>query len=137
MKSIFISTFLVLSFTLLGCSIDKPRKDNVVQRSTIDTQQPQASSKPPTLPTPTVPPPSSSEQRVFTLDELKKYNGQNGNGAYIAIDGLVYDVTNAPKWQNGRHQRLAAGNDLSKDISSSPHGKDILKSLSVVGVIKH
>jgi len=136
MKSIFIATFLVLSLTLLGCSIDKPRKDNVTQRSTIDTQQPKVSSKPPTLPTPTKSPPISSEERAFTLDELKKYNGENGNEAYIAIDGIVYDVTNAPKWKNGSHQKIKAGNDLSKEITSSPHGKDILKNLSVVGVLK-
>lgn len=27
--------------------------------------------------------------QTFTRDELRKYNGQNGAAAYIAIDGIV------------------------------------------------
>ena len=34
--------------------------------------------------------------KTFTRDELRKYNGQNGADAYIAIDGIVYDVTHSP-----------------------------------------
>lgn len=34
--------------------------------------------------------------QTFTRDELRKYNGQNGAAAYIAIDGIIYDVTHSP-----------------------------------------
>ena len=34
------------------------------------------------------------EEKIFTEKELGKYDGQNGNPAYVAIDGVVYDVTN-------------------------------------------
>lgn len=37
-----------------------------------------------------------SIMQEFTLEELKKYNGKNGNPAYIAVNGKVYDVTNNP-----------------------------------------
>ncbi|WP_290068715.1 cytochrome b5 domain-containing protein, partial [Lactobacillus intestinalis] len=46
----------------------------------------------------------------FTLEELKKYNGKNGNPAYIAVNGKVYDVTNNPHWKNGEHHGYEAGN---------------------------
>ena len=71
------------------------------------------------------------------MDELKKYNGQNGNPAYAAVDGVVYDVTNAKKWKDGKHEGgVTAGNDLSKAIGSSPHGKKVLNTLPVMGTLK-
>lgn len=74
--------------------------------------------------------------KIFTLEELKKYNGKNGNPAYIAVDGTVYDVTRSKKWKDGKHCNFAAGNDLSKEMGTSPHGREILKKLSVVGILK-
>lgn len=79
---------------------------------------------------------SEPANKAFTLEELKKYNGQNGNPAYIAIDGTVYDVTNIKRWKNGKHCNVTAGNDLSKEIGSSPHGKDVLKKVPIVGILK-
>ena len=39
------------------------------------------------------------------VDPLKEtlalYNGRNGNAAYVAINGTVYDVTDVPQWRNG------------------------------------
>ena len=80
---------------------------------------------------------STDTQTVtFTLDELKKYDGQNGNPAYVAVDGVVYDVTNANRWKDGKHQDgVTAGADLTDVISQSPHGKDVLKDLPVVGTL--
>ena len=49
--------------------------------------------------------------QTFTRDELRKYNGQNGAAAYIAIDGIVYDVTHSPAWKNGIHHGYQAGYD--------------------------
>ena len=79
---------------------------------------------------------SSSSQKIFTAAELKKYNGQNGNPAYVAVDGKVYDVTNAKNWNNGMHQGLSAGQDLSKQIKSAPHGTSVLDGLTVVGKLQ-
>jgi predicted heme/steroid binding protein len=73
----------------------------------------------------------------LTLEELKKYNGQEGNPAYVAIDGTIYDVTNVKAWKNGKHKNgLTAGRDLSKQIGKSPHGKSVITNLPVVGKIK-
>lgn len=78
----------------------------------------------------------TSAGQTFSLAELKKFDGQNGNKAYVAIDGTIYDVTGVPQWANGQHNGLQAGNDLSDAINSSPHGKAILSKLSIVGTIK-
>lgn len=79
---------------------------------------------------------SEPNNKVFTLEELKNYDGKNGKPAYIAVDGVVYDVTNSKKWKSGKHCNVNAGNDLSKEIGTSPHGKEALKKLTVVGVLK-
>ena len=73
-------------------------------------------------------------EKVFTLEELSQYDGKDGNPAYVAVDGVVYDVSDKPLWAGGEHQsRVSAGKDLSEEINSSPHGKSKLNDLPVVG----
>lgn len=72
-------------------------------------------------------------EKIFTLDELKNYDGKEGRKAYIAVDGVVYDVTNVATWQGGTHHGNNAGNDVSDRIVKAPHGKSILEKLEVVG----
>lgn len=74
---------------------------------------------------------------VFTLEALAKYNGENGQPAYVAVDGIVYDVSALSEWNGGLHYRgIEAGKDLSVEILSSPHGKTILKRAVIVGTLK-
>ena len=40
---------------------------------------------------------------TFNQTELAKYNGQNGQPAYVAVDGVVYDVTGVAAWAGGKH----------------------------------
>ena len=70
----------------------------------------------------------------FTIEQLVKFNGKNGNPAYVAVDSVVYDVTKVKSWKNGEHKKgIQAGNDVSQQILKSPHGKKVLKKLPVVG----
>jgi predicted heme/steroid binding protein len=81
------------------------------------------------------------EMKEFSVKELAKYNGKNGNPAYIAVDGVVYDVSNNKEWKNGEHiptqGKLKAGIDASEIILKSPHEKSVLKELPVVGNLKN
>ena len=70
----------------------------------------------------------------LTLDQLKQYDGKNGNPAYVAVDGIIYDVSNVSAWKNGDHNGYSAGNDLTDIIKNkSPHGVKNLVGLPVVG----
>lgn len=70
----------------------------------------------------------------LTLEELKQYDGQNGNPAYVAVDGVIYDVTNVPQWKGGKHNGYTAGQDLTDIIKNkSPHGVAKLQGVPIVG----
>ena len=71
--------------------------------------------------------------RVFTLTELSRYNGKNGNPAYIAVSGIVYDVTNNAAWAGATHFGLTAGKDLTQEFASCHAGQPVLSKLKVVG----
>ena len=77
-----------------------------------------------------------SKDHVFTLEELSTYNGQNGVPAYVAVDGVVYDVSNAGAWRKGQHNGFIAGKDLTDEIKEvSPHGVKNLEGIPVVGTL--
>ena len=79
---------------------------------------------------------TDSAMLELTLDQLKAYDGKNGNPAYVAVDGIIYDVSNVAKWKNGEHNGYSAGNDLTDIIKNkSPHGVKNLEGLPVVGKI--
>ena len=80
--------------------------------------------------------PQQVELPTFNAEELAKYDGKNGNPAYVAVDGKVYDVSSIPQWNGGSHAggSLSAGQDQSEAIMRSPHGKDVLSKLPIVGL---
>lgn len=58
----------------------------------------------------------------FTLEELKAFNGQNGQPAYVAFKGTVYDVTESAMWNEGDHEGMHwAGGDLTGEHDDAPH----------------
>ncbi len=61
------------------------------------------------------------------------YNGLDGQDAYIAVNGLIYDVTNHEDWENGCHAGVCAGADVTEAIMSSPHGEGVLEDLVIKG----
>ncbi len=70
----------------------------------------------------------------LTVEELAAYNGEDDMPAYVAVDGVIYDVTDVPAWRNGAHNGNFAGNDLTEEINKmSPHGTKVLENLTVVG----
>lgn len=77
------------------------------------------------------------ELTIITMEELAKNNGKDGAKAYIAVDGIVYDVTDSKAWKDGGHNGFEAGKDLTDEImNKSPHGVSKLEGLTVVGVLE-
>jgi predicted heme/steroid binding protein len=68
-----------------------------------------------------------SEERTFTLRELRRLDGEDGP-AYIAYHGVVYDVSGCPRWSSGIHERLHfPGQDLSGEMYDAPHEEDVFR----------
>lgn len=89
------------------------------------------------LPTTTaLPIPGQLPQNIYTIDELSKYNGKDGNPAYVAVDGIVYDVTEAPGWAAATHFRLTAGHDLTMQFRSCHNGQKVLEKLKAIGRLR-
>ena len=74
-----------------------------------------------------------SERKVFTLAELKGLDGSDGAPAYIAINGIVYDIGNVHLFRDGKHHGVTAGNDVS---SLFVHKTAILNRLKIVGTLE-
>ncbi|WP_071394771.1 cytochrome b5 domain-containing protein [Bacillus tuaregi] len=88
---------------------------------------------PPITPLP-IPPISPSNQRTFTMEELAAFTGKNGRSAYVAVNGVVYDVTNNRTWAAATHFGLVAGKDYTQEFASCHAGQQsILATLPVVG----
>ena len=73
-------------------------------------------------------------ERIFTAEDLARYDGREGASAYIACAGLVYDVSESFVWRRGRHQaEHLAGTDLTEALTGAPHGDDLLQAFPIVG----
>ncbi len=72
------------------------------------------------------------EERIFTERELRQFDGTRGKPAYIACDGVVYDVTASTLWRGGLHQDLHyAGTDLTRTLRKAPHKVEVFSHATV------
>jgi predicted heme/steroid binding protein len=73
-------------------------------------------------------------EQKFTLEQLAKFDGRNGNPAYVAFKGKVYDVSDSSFWLGGDHLGAhQAGKDLTTEIDLAPHGPENLDRVKLVG----
>lgn len=78
-----------------------------------------------------------SNQREFTLEELAQYDGSGGRPAYVAVNGIVYDVSLEATWGGGTHFSLYAGRDLTEQFNGCHGGQlEVLRNLPQVGVLR-
>jgi len=78
----------------------------------------------------------SRQQKEFTLEELSQNNGSGGKPAYVAVEGIVYDVSVQARWGGGTHFGLTSGEDLTEQFRSCHGALQILDILPKVGILK-
>ena len=80
---------------------------------------------------------TSAWQR-FTSEELAQFDGKDGRPAYVAVDGVVYDVSDSSQWPEGEHTSCnlgaMAGKDLSDVLAQAPaRMRALMEAMPVVG----
>lgn len=81
--------------------------------------------------------PTTENDLVLSTEELAEYNGKDGKPAYIAIDGIIYDVTDSNLWNEGEHNGFEAGKDLTTELmEKSPHKDSVIERLTPVGTLE-
>ena len=81
----------------------------------------------------------SVSDHIVTEMELRRNNGDRGSRKYIAHKGIVYDVTDCPKWQQDMHENLHfPGQDLTSEIPDAPHAEDVFSRpcVKIVGKLQ-
>ena len=76
--------------------------------------------------------------RPVTRRELRRQNGERGARCFVAFAGIVYDVTDCPKWRTGLHEQLHfAGQDLTGELPEAPHETEVFERPCVrrVGIL--
>lgn len=74
---------------------------------------------------------NTAAERTFTQAELAQYNGRNGNPAYLAVDGLVYDLSRV--FLSGGHFSHQAGQELTNAFYMR-HAVRAIAKYPVVGI---
>ena len=70
----------------------------------------------------------------MTREELSKYDGRNGQPAYVAAGGIIYDVSESPLWKEGNHEGAhQAGCDLTLELKSAPHIAAVVERFPSIG----
>lgn len=75
------------------------------------------------------------EQKEFTIEELSQYNGINGKPAYVAVEGIVYDLSKEATWATGTHFGLTAGKDLTEQFNSCHRNTKVINNAPKVGIL--
>jgi predicted heme/steroid binding protein len=129
MKLFILSSILVLSLSLSACSSKAPEGEvEPSAEESLGVDSPTREENPVS---------ENGSEIQLTVAELSNFNGKNGNPAYIAVDGIVYDVTNHPAWASGDHRgRFEPGKDYSEEIRTIPrHGTTKLDDVPSVGTL--
>ena len=129
-KLLLITLLAVAALALAACT---PQTPAATATPAPQTEQP---SQAPASPAPEASPEAAAPEGglELTLEELAKFNGKDGARAYVAVDGIIYDMTDSAAWKNGDHNGFEAGKDLTDAIKNqSPHGTGKLSGVPEVG----
>ncbi|WP_406676792.1 cytochrome b5 domain-containing protein [Neomoorella carbonis] len=127
-RLLFLAPLFLLAFLLItGCSPQRSQPPANQENKGLSSEKSQ----------------ETVTLKEFTLEELAQYDGSNGKPAYVAVNGLVYDVTNVEGWKEGVHKpwsdKRVAGRDLTSELAKAPPShrqKEFWAKLPVVGRLK-
>ena len=72
----------------------------------------------------------------YTKAQLALRNGQDKPEVWVALRGIIYDVTKSRLWRNGKHYEHWAGQDLTDELADAPHTEFVFDKFIAVGRLK-
>ena len=79
-----------------------------------------------------------TDSHEITEANLSRFDGSGGKPAYVVYENKIYDVTESPKWKEGRHfSKHTAGADLTEALKGAPHGAEVFEKVMSVGPISN
>ena len=76
------------------------------------------------------------ELPIYSKNQLALRNGQDKPEIWVALHGIIYDVTSSRLWKNGKHYEHWAGQDLTKELEDAPHTEKVFDKFKVIGKLK-
>jgi len=73
---------------------------------------------------------------VYTRAQLALRNGQDKPEVWVALNGLIYNVSISRLWRNGKHYEHWAGQDLTDELKDAPHTEKVFDKFTVIGRLK-
>lgn len=80
--------------------------------------------------------PDTTNLPVYTQAQLALRNGQDKPEIWVALNGLIYDVTTSRLWRNGKHYEHWAGQDLTPELADAPHTEKVFDKFKPIGLLK-
>lgn len=77
-----------------------------------------------------------SELPEYTRAQLALRNGQDKPEIWVALHGIIYNVTNSRLWRNGKHYEHWAGQDLTDELNDAPHTEFVFDKFTPIGRLK-
>jgi len=77
--------------------------------------------------------PEKVELPLYTPTQLALRNGQDKPQVWVALNGVIYEVTLSRLWRNGKHYEHWAGQDLTDELKDAPHTEKVFDKFKPVG----
>lgn len=74
---------------------------------------------------------------TYTASQLALRNGQDKDEIWCAYKGLIYELNRSKLWRDGKHYEHWAGQDLTKEMTDSPHTENVFDKWDAIGILKN
>jgi len=76
---------------------------------------------------------SAVELPLYSKAQLALRNGQDKPQIWVALHGMIYEVTASRLWRDGKHYEHWAGQDLTDELKDAPHTEKVFEKFKVIG----
>jgi predicted heme/steroid binding protein len=75
-------------------------------------------------------------EKLYSKNQLALRNGTDKEEIWVALNGVIYDVSASRLWKNGKHYEHWAGQDLSDELKDAPHTEKVFEKFEIIGKLR-